>query len=79
MHGFKNWEKYLHLSFKVSCLTHFKPPVGIQRQFSHINFQKMSYFRLATFFLKLKNTQKCGKMSLHPRFNHKMVNLGMIY
>jgi hypothetical protein len=50
MHGFKIWEKYLHLNFKVSSLTHFKPLVGIQRQFSPINFQKMSYFRLATFF-----------------------------
>lgn len=51
MHGFKIWEKYLHLSFKMLGLTHFKPPIGIQRQFSHINFQKSLILDLQQFFL----------------------------
>jgi len=42
----------------VLGLTHFKPLVGIQRQFSYMDFQKLSYFRLGTFFFKFKKKTK---------------------
>jgi hypothetical protein len=48
----KNSKKYFHPNFKVPNFTHFKP-VKIQMQFSETNFQKLSYFKLVIFVLKL--------------------------
>lgn len=49
----KFWENYFHLGFKVMGFTHFRP-ANIQRQFSHIGFQILSYLRHIILYFKLK-------------------------
>jgi hypothetical protein len=41
------------------------------------NFLKLSYLKPINFLIK-NFIQKCGKMNVHARFNHKMTNLGTI-
>jgi hypothetical protein len=82
MHGFKIWEKKFHLSFNVLGLTHFKPLVGIQRQFSHINFQKLFLSDLQCLFFKIKkytkmreNERACKIQSQDGKLKHDLLDL----
>ncbi len=75
--SFKNLGKIFRLGSKVLSLTHFKP-IDIQKQFSHVDFLKLSYFKPIIFLIK-NFTQKCEKMNVHERFNHKMTNLDTMY
>jgi hypothetical protein len=82
MQSFKIWEKKFHLSFNVLGLTHFKPLVCIQRQFSHINFQKLSLSYLQCLFFLIKkytkmreNEHACKIQSQDGKLKHDLLDL----